>query len=277
VKRIIILFGITTLTGFVLPVGGQESAPALRVASYNIRHGEGVDRKIDLKRIAGVINALQPDLVALQEVDKTCSRSGNQDLAAELGRLTGMHHRFGKFMDFQGGEYGMAILSRLPIVKAVRHPLPAGAEPRCALEVKVRAPAITVPLSFVCIHNDWTDERIRVNQVQALLAALGGHANPIILAGDFNGERSDASMALLEQAGWRILEKNKGEQDKTFPSGDPGVEIDFVVLKRLPVAAVEHQVIHETVASDHRPILAVMTFPGTETRAGQDPARADRH
>ena len=67
-----------------------------------------------------------------------------------------MEHAFGKFMGYQGGEYGMAVLSRFPIAKVVRHQLPEGAEPRCALEVKVTPKGWSEPLSFIGIHLDWT-------------------------------------------------------------------------------------------------------------------------
>ncbi len=237
----------------------KESAEAhtLKVVSYNIRHGEGMDDKIDLKRIADHISQTSPDLVVLQEVDKNCTRSGNQDLAKELGGLLKMDHRFGKFMDLQGGEYGMAVLSRLPIKETIAHPLPKGAEPRCALEVKVELDGLSVPVSLLCIHNDWTNEKIRTKQVTALMKALKNYSNPIILAGDFNGQRSDDSIKLLEEDGWKILDKGG---KKTFPSYKPRVEIDFIMVKNLKLVEVVHDVLDEPVISDHKAIYATMTF-----------------
>ena len=229
----------------------------LRILSYNIRHGKGMDGNINLERIAEVISKTSPDLVALQEVDKCCKRSGHQDIAAELGRLLDMQHRFGPFMTYEGGEYGMAILSRLPITDTVRHPLPEGAEPRCALEVKVQAGGVQSPISFVCIHNDWTSEKVRVQQIQALLAFLHNTDHPIILAGDFNGEQTDESMELLRETQWTVLDK-KGE--KTCPSNKPEVEIDFFVMRGFPGVAIDHDVIDEKLASDHKPIYAVITL-----------------
>ena len=61
---------------------------------------------------SAVIKRLKPDLVALQEVDQRVRRSGSVDQAAELGKLTGMHHAFGSFFKYDGGNYGMAVLSR---------------------------------------------------------------------------------------------------------------------------------------------------------------------
>ena len=100
---------------------------SLKILSYNIKHGRGMDGKVDLPRIAKVIGSLSPDLVTLQEVDKNCTRSGSIDLTRELAGILKMEGRFGKFMDFQGGEYGMAVLSRFPILSHQVHaPAPRG-------------------------------------------------------------------------------------------------------------------------------------------------------
>src|SRR5690242_10620478 len=74
----------------------------LRVLTYNIHHGEGVDRQFDLSRIADVIRSASPDLVALQEVDRNTHRTGNVDQPAELARLMGMHVAFEPNIKFEG-------------------------------------------------------------------------------------------------------------------------------------------------------------------------------
>ena len=263
----------TILTVFCCAAEGapeESDAPAattrelqpLRLLSYNIKHGRGMDGKVDLQRIAEVISSWNPDLVALQEVDKNCKRSGEVDIAGRLGELLQMEPRFAKFMDFGGGEYGLAVLSRLPVTASIRHPLPEGAEPRCALEVQVRAAGWPVPVSFVCIHNDWTNGAIRGRQVAALLDAVASRKNPVILAGDFNGPRSDASMRALEAAGWTILPKD-GEAAgwNTFPSVEPTTEIDFIVTRNIGSVVSTHRVVDERVASDHRPIFAALERP----------------
>lgn len=231
----------------------------LRLVSYNIKHGRGMDGKVDLARTARVLSGLKPDLVALQEVDKKCIRSGRVDIAADLGRRLKMHHCFGKFMDYQGGEYGMAVLSRFPILRMVRHELPAGAEPRCALAVAVKCPQSAKPVTFVCIHNDWTKESLRVSQVSALLKALKSTKTPVVLAGDFNGERTDASLRMLAKAGWLILEKHGGGK-KTWPSVKPKVEIDFFALRGFKNIAATCRVVAEAEASDHRPVYGEIIF-----------------
>ena len=101
-----------------------QTPGTLRVLTYNIHHGEAMDKKFDYQRLAKVINDLSPDIVALQEVDVGTERAGGVDQAALLGKLCRMHHAFGPAMPYQGGQYGEAILSRFPIEKVLVHPLP---------------------------------------------------------------------------------------------------------------------------------------------------------
>ena len=249
----IIFFGVLGSSLFIF---GKDNAlgerNSLKILSYNIKHGRGMDGRVDLKRTAKVIRSLSPDLVTLQEVDKNCTRSGYVDLTQKLAEMLKMEGRFGKFMDFQGGEYGMAILSKFPVVAHQVHVLPRGAEPRCTLEVRVDPGKDWGEIRLFGIHHDWTKETIRINQCRGLLEALGGKSSPVVLAGDFNAGRSTDSVDLLLNAGFRILAHSK---TNTFPSKDPNVEIDFIMSKNLNFTRFKHQVIEEKLASDHRPVL----------------------
>ncbi|WDE97639.1 endonuclease/exonuclease/phosphatase family protein [Lentisphaera profundi] len=229
----------------------------LTIVSYNIRHGQGMDGLVDIKRTATVLELLDADLIALQEVDKFCPRSGNIHIAKELAKLLGMEFHFEKFMDYQGGEYGMAVLSRFPIEKTIRHQLPKGTEPRCALEIQVKVPAINNLLSFICIHNEWRKGDARKAQVKTLLDAINHYHHPTILAGDFNATPDDPSIALLKNTSWLIMNKS-GE--KTYPSHKPEKEIDFIMSRNLNDKSASHFVVNEQVASDHRPIVAEIHF-----------------
>ena len=149
------LFALVLL--FLVWAPDDASAPArLRVLTYNIHHGEGTDGLIDLSRTAGVITATEPDLVALQEVDQETERTGRVNQVAELERLTRLHGAFGKAMDFSGGAYGVAVLSRWPVSSLERHGLPAtpDREPRVALTVHVKAGEHGPALEFTSTHLD---------------------------------------------------------------------------------------------------------------------------
>ena len=84
--------------------------PPLRIVSYNIRHGRGMDDQVNLTRTTEVLRRLEADLIGLQEVDDRVRRSGGVPQADSLGASLGMHAAFGAFMPYQGGHYGLGIL-----------------------------------------------------------------------------------------------------------------------------------------------------------------------
>src|SRR6201988_5473845 len=102
---------LTTL----LVLAPNSFAKTIRVMTYNIHVGVGMDKKLDLERIADVINKEHPDLVGVQEVDRGVKRTEGKDEIAELAAMTRMQYAFAHNLYYQGGQYGVAILSRTPI------------------------------------------------------------------------------------------------------------------------------------------------------------------
>ena len=103
----------------------DDQAPTrLCVLSYNIHHGADKRGASNLDRVASLIRSLDPDVVALQEVDDRTTRSNGLDQAREIGERAGYRFVFGKAMDFAGGGYGEAVLTKHPIVSSRNHPLP---------------------------------------------------------------------------------------------------------------------------------------------------------
>ena len=229
-----------------------ETADTVRILAYNIHHGAGMDEVLDLQRIAALIREVNPDLVALQEIDSVTTRTGEVDQAAELGRLTGMTPVFGRFMAYRGGAYGMAVLSRWPITESHNYRLPDGTEPRTAVSVTVTIPGTERSLRFVGIHFYETEEE-RLAQAIRLEEYLAEDELPTILAGDFNSTPGSVVMDHLANS-WDIVDK--GDDHLTFPSFGPIKEIDFVLLQPAErFAVLSQRVITEPVASDHRPIV----------------------
>ncbi len=234
-----------------------RQAATLRVVTYNIRHGRGMDDRVDIERTAAVLRALGPDIVGLQEVDSGTQRSGRIDEARELGRQLGLHHAFGSFFDYQGGQYGMAILSRYPVQRTYVVRLPDGNEPRVALAVEVRPPGQSA-LLVINVHFDWVDDdRFRFAQASVLATVLDTLSLPWILLGDFNDVPDSRTLTLFRR---RALEAAKPAEDRfTFSSADPRKEIDFIFASPRTYWAVDSvRVIDEPVASDHRPVLTVL-------------------
>jgi endonuclease/exonuclease/phosphatase family metal-dependent hydrolase len=229
----------------------------LRVVSYNIRHGRGDDNAVDLERTANVLRPLQPDIVGLQEVDDRATRSGGVPQAGRLGQLLDMHHAFGEFMDFQGGAYGMAILSRQPILSVDPVPLPEGNEPRVALTVQTPLPDGS-RITVVNVHFDWVrDDSFRFAQAERLAHYLDGLTMPYVLLGDFNDLPDSRTLELFRA---RAAEAKKPDGQRfTFPATRPAREIDYIFFAPADRwRADDVRVIDERFASDHRPVFAVL-------------------
>ena len=168
------------------PFVEEVASKHIRILSYNVKHGRGNDNAVDLARTANVIRRLNPDVVALQEVDNRAERSGKVDQAKELAERTGLrYHAFGPFFEFQGGQYGMAIISRYPLTDVTNVRLPDGAEPRTSLVSRVAAPT---PFQLANVHF-YRTEKERLAQSKTLLRFLQDKQElPSVIAGDFNSK-----------------------------------------------------------------------------------------
>jgi endonuclease/exonuclease/phosphatase family metal-dependent hydrolase len=260
----------------------EESAVpvVIRVLTYNIRHGEGRDRNTDLTRTADVIKSVGPDIVALQEVDRRTQRSGGVDQLAELASLTGMHAEYGKAIDHEGGEYGVAVLSRWPIEHAENHHLPSapGTEQRTALTVRVRAgesgPLVRVTSTH--LSQNWEPENT-LAQARRLNDLLTTDGVSGVLAGDLNaGTDSDAMLVLQRE--WIVAAAAASlspppappattpgqRQSGPGPGRRGGPRSDYVLVR--PAGhwrVLESAIVEDVVASDHRPVLSVLEWVGT--------------
>ena len=196
--------------------------------------------------------------MALQEVDRGTQRASGVDQAAELGRMTGMQDFFGKALDFSGGEYGEAVLTRLPVISVTNHPLPfsAGHESRAALEVVVQL-ADGSACHFVATHLDHTrDPADRESQSRALNELFATDDALRLLVGDLNAEPAARSMQILLEDWTRVGADLKRP---TFPSHEPRRTIDHVLMRPAGAWAVESvEVLDEPLASDHAPLLVVL-------------------
>lgn len=226
----------------------------LRVMTYNIHVGTGTDNKSDLARIADVINREAPDLVGLQEVDRGVERTNRTDQIAEIAKLTNMEYAFAPNLDYQGGKYGVAILSKHKILDT-EHRLfrnPFGQERRGSLRVEVEINKRR--LSFVTTHLDYQSLEGRLVEVGQLLQPLRALQMPVILTGDFNDEPTGGAYqaTLIE---YIDLAANAQPQPLTFPADKPVKRIDYIFINRFATAKAEAARVIETNASDHLPVV----------------------
>ena len=263
----------------------------IRVVTYNIHHGEGLDGKFDLPRIAKVLLAVEPDIVALQEVDQGTRRASGVDQPAELARLTGMEVVFGRNIDYDGGGYGTAVLTKLPIrshkrvkLKSFYPPTATNPEQR-GVQVVELGKKDGPGLLFLNTHLDYRppdDERMAsAATIKELVRKRG--VELAILAGDLNATPESRVMAEfarewtvagMQEGGGRKAEGGGADEAKTqangnvkglrtFPAGKPDRWIDYVMVRPAERwVIVEVRVLEEPVASDHRPLLAVLRRSG---------------
>ncbi len=247
------------------PVYAQDKADSaapreLRVLSYNIHHGRGTDDQVDLARIAKVITDSRADLVALQEVDQRTRRTNGLEQTSELGRLTGLHAQFCKQIDYEGGEYGQAILSRWPMSNLQIHWLPGEPEREQRIVATCSVALPNRSLVFGSTHWHHANADIRLRQAHAFTEFLSPLSGTVIVAGDLNAEPDSPPLQALASQ-WGVVQS--ATELKTFPSIKPLKQIDFIVYRPAgKVRVVSSHVIDEPLASDHRPLLSVLQIDG---------------
>jgi endonuclease/exonuclease/phosphatase family metal-dependent hydrolase len=225
--------------------------------SYNIHVGTGMDKKLDLARIAEVIRRERPDLVGLQEVDRGVERTGRVDQIAELARLTGMEYAFAPNLAYQGGWYGVAVLSRFPILATEhgRYRNMREAERRGYLRVEFSAGGRAV--SFVATHLDYQHDDNRLFETRQLLDAISRVNTPLIVAGDFNEEPAGASHRLMLSRFADAWSAGVAQTEGlTYPADKPRKRIDYIFHAPPESTRARRAWVVESQASDHRALVA---------------------
>ena len=228
----------------------------IRVMTYNIHVGVGMDKKLDLQRIADVINKERPDFVGLQEVDRGVERTQRKDEIIELAQLTRMQYAFAPNLDYQGGKYGVAILSRFPIT-SVDHRMYQNkreTERRGMIRAEVKVDGKVV--SFVTTHLDYQYQDGRLFEAEQLLEFLRDVKGPLIVVGDFNDEPSGTTYKLMSNQfddAW--LSSRQTTNGFSYPADKPVKRIDYVFVRKSDRFKVKKAWVVETLASDHIPLV----------------------
>ncbi len=272
----------------------------VRVITYNIHHGTDADEQPTLDRIASLIASENADIVALQEVDRAWSpRSAYRDQMAILADTLDMHAYFGHIYDFEpdssawagiaadvpSGEmqaddepgdhpnaaplrdrrrYGLAILSRFPIVDSSNYELirlpSIDSEPE--MQSLPGFPHVTVDVDGVLLHvfNTHLDYRrdpeLRRRQVEEMLEIIEPYAHPALLMGDLNAPPGAPEIQpLLDRFSDAWTRGGEGE-GMTFPASDPTKRIDAIYVT--PGIHVDTVYVPASMASDHRPVVAAL-------------------
>ena len=244
----------------------------VRILTYNVHRCVGTDRRLDVARVAEVIAAQTPDIVALQELDVGRARTGGVDQAHRLAQRLGMAFHFNAAFQVEEELYGDAILTTLP-ERLIRsgpiptHPRFSRLEPRGAVWI-----AVTIAGAELQVINTHLGLVPREQRAQATALAgdgwLGGAASPLVLVGDMNATRRAGAYRTFAS---RLVESRRAARlsrmAPTFPSTFPVLAIDHVfVSEGVTVEAVRTPMDPlSRLASDHLPL--VVDFSLTPTTA----------
>lgn len=221
-----------------------------RVMSYNVRNCTGLDGKTDYQRIANIIKNANCEAVAIQELDSMTTRYEGQDMLKNLAELTGMYPTFAPSIDYQGGKYGIGMLTKEKPLSHRRVALPCRSEPRSLQIVELK------DYYYCCTHLSLHAED-RETSIGIIIDELSKLDKPVMIAGDFNAEPEEESMKMMAEE-FVIFKKDAAPY--TFPADKPDIEIDYICLLKSGKVAkfevLEHSIIDAPVESDHRPIVA---------------------
>lgn len=237
----------------------DENRNILRILTYNILHGATTKRNNDLNVVADVIRNLDPDIVALQEMDYKTNRAGNRDVTTEIAQRTKMTSMFAKAVDYDDGEYGQAILSKYTFLRAGKADLPhhPNNEPRIATEALIILPAGDT-IRFAGTHLDHQENNVeRIERVKELNKRFLNEEYPTILAGDLNDVPGSEPIEILEEHWGSSYDTNSPQS--TFPSHAPEKKIDYIMFyPKNRWKVLERKVICDDLASDHCAVLVVL-------------------
>lgn len=232
-----------------------QAQDSLRILTYNVRNCRGLDdySVINTERIGQVVTKQSPDVTGIQELDNQTQRSQNRNILQELAAETKMNPTYGAAIDFQGGQYGVGILSKEKPIKTTSVPLPGKEEKRVLLIAEFDR------YVFFCTHFSLT-EASRLESVAIINAERQKYADkPVVLVGDLNATPDSEVIQTLNKTWQRA-----SGLDFTFSADKPYETIDYVFVScpnGEKVSVKSTHVVEEPVASDHRPVLTVVEFP----------------
>jgi endonuclease/exonuclease/phosphatase family metal-dependent hydrolase len=232
--------------------GAAPRVQELTVLSWNLLHGANERGELNLEAKGEYLRRQAVDIAFLQELDAGCRRTNGVDQLQVLAGRTGMQPAFGAFMDYQGGEYGLGMLTALPAGEPVALRLPDGDEPRVALVWEIDV--LGVGIVCVDVHFDWVeDDAARYAQAQALLGSLSRSDLPCIVAGDFNDRPGSRTLEAFHAAGFRHVEP----AGSTWNARAPSKDIDHVLIRSgrgLELESQGGEILDGDCLSDHRAV-----------------------
>jgi endonuclease/exonuclease/phosphatase family metal-dependent hydrolase len=231
------------------PISPQpaESGP-ITVMSYNLHQAFGMDNKLDMEEILATIREADPDIVGFQEADAGRVPSLSVDEVLWLSRKLNMYSAYGPSW---GNTYGVAVLSRYPLVEHRRYLLASQEQQRACLETEIDVRGRTLTFFSVHLGLNITEREAQLDEVLAYTAAAH---TPQVLVGDFNATPDSHEIGrVLDQFDHSFAVAGSGD-GYTSPADAPEKTIDYIFVS--PGVKVLSARVISSLASDHLPVIA---------------------
>jgi endonuclease/exonuclease/phosphatase family metal-dependent hydrolase len=270
------------------PCTGQTQAmittPSLRVLSANLAHGRGTGfnqmlqsaatARNNIRQAAAVLDALDADVVGLQEADAVSRWSGGFDHVLAIAEASGYGCRVhGLHAQSRFFEYGTALLSRFDFEKAAIHhfvPTPPAQRKGFVAAQLAWNPAgvLETPrlVTLASVHLDFSSAGNRESQLAEMQEALAAFPRPLILLGDFNLDWEDQDGLLrrfaeaLDLVAWQ-------PESEGYPTYGGDKRLDWILVSS-DLAFMEYRVIEDDI-SDHLPVWAQLRWAGREQETAE--------
>ncbi|MFW5742209.1 MAG: endonuclease/exonuclease/phosphatase family protein [Spirochaetota bacterium] len=240
----------------------DEPSAELTVLSFNVRSARGEiggEPRYDEANMAALltlIEELRPGVVLLQELDRGVARTERVDQFESLRAATGMEGEFAGTTDYQGGRFGIAVLTRHEIVDTSHERLPrlGGKEPRALQHLKIRLEnGWEVDLFNTHIDPRPVSRDRQIELVHEHTTRLA--SNAAVLAGDFNATPGSSAITRLTDA-WTDAAAHAAAAAPTYPARTPSVRVDYVFFRRERLELRSFATLEARGISDHRPLFA---------------------
>uniref|UniRef100_A0AB33J3I1 Endonuclease/exonuclease/phosphatase domain-containing protein n=2 Tax=unclassified Prevotella TaxID=2638335 RepID=A0AB33J3I1_9BACT len=275
------LFTLCLFFSVALHTLGQNTslAPKLKVLTYNTWGGRDGGASVEqIQSIASVIKQINPDVVGLQELDMYTKRSGtSRNIAEEIAKLCGMSYFYVPCISFDGGQFGDAILTKLPVKEKRSYPIsaPAGYEGRGLGQIMLEFNGQDI--YFLNTHLDHKRADIRLDQVNQIISKISKLQHPYILVGDLNAQPDEQTIVRLNEVMTSIY-GSRPNDFHTFSAWNPKMTIDYIMYNpsygqlQLSHACVEKWATDNvnnkaSMYSDHLPVYAEFTVGGGQPQS----------
>ena len=235
---VLLAMGVTTV-----------SAKKVRVMSYNVHNCIGSDGIKSFKRCADIIRDAKPDIVAIQEVDSMASRRNNCYVLGEMAKHCGYHPYYGKTIPFQGGAYGIGVLTKEKALSVEFHRLPCRREPRGLLVVEMKDYYLLATHLSLVKEDQWKSVEI----IRDVASKLN---KPVFIAGDLNAQPKSKTMAAFKEFATILNDTSKA----TFSAKKPHRCIDYVMGTNGTFKSLNNHVYYGNLASDHLPLYVDVKY-----------------